>query len=145
MDAQAQSSPEPVRSGNPKAFLIVGRATLTLIAVQFGLAGYGAFAALDGGDLKNGAWAPHTMLGYLIALLLVVEAVLAATQRLGTTAVQWMVLVALLAAVGQPLLGVLGHSAGAWFGFLHALNGVTIAAVLGIVTAQVGRASASPS
>ncbi len=142
MDAQLDSSPPTVRAGGPKVYVMISRATLALIGLQFGFAGLGAFAALGGGDVKDTWWAPHSMVGYLIALLLVVLAVLAPVQRLAPSAVRWTAVAAGLAVVGQPLLAVLGTHAGAWFGFLHALDGVVIAAVLGIVSARVSRAGA---
>ncbi len=137
MDAQPGTTATDVRPGGVKAFVLTGRITLALIAVQFGLAGLGAFEGLDGGDVKDTYWSPHATVGYAVALLLIVLTVLAFVGRVGSAATRLTVIAAALAVIGQPLLAGLGTGVGGWFGALHALDGVAIAALLGIATSRV--------
>jgi hypothetical protein len=140
--ATGSSTSAPSRSTSATGYVMAARATLALIAVQFGLAGLGAFRGLNGKDTQDSWWQPHTMLGYGIGLLTLVLLVLAIVQKLGRSVVQWTAVVAVLTLIGQPLLAGLGDKASAWFGLLHAVNAVAIAAILGIVSAQVGRSAA---
>jgi Family of unknown function (DUF6220) len=141
--ATGASTSAPPRSTSPTAFVITARVTLVLIAVQFGLAGLGAFRGLHGKDTNDGWWAPHSMLGYGIALLTLVLLVLALVSKLGRPTVTWTAIAAALTVIGQPLLAALGDKASPWFGLLHALDGVAIAALLGIVAARVTAGAAS--
>lgn len=127
------------RTDRAKGYLVTGRATLALIALQFGLAGLGAFRGLSGRDTEDSWWEPHTMVGYGIALLTLVLIVLARVGQLGRWVVQWTAVTAALAVIAQPALASLGDKASVWFGLLHALSGTAIAAVLGIITARVAR------
>ncbi|HET9657146.1 MAG TPA: DUF6220 domain-containing protein [Kineosporiaceae bacterium] len=135
--ATGSSTSAPQRTAT--AYVMLSRFALALIAVQFGLAGSAAFRGLDGKDTQDSWWAPHIMLGYGIALLTVVLLVLALVQKLGSAVVRSSVVVAVLSVILQPALAGLGDKAGAWIGGLHALNGVAIAAVLGIVSARLAR------
>ena len=129
----------PARPARPTAYVMTGRVVLALIGVEFALAGVGAFSGLGGGDASDSRWALHAGVGYLIALLTVVLVVLAAVLRLGAATVRWTAVTAVLAVFGQPVLAALGAHASPWFGMLHALDALVIAAVLGILTARVGR------
>ncbi len=124
-----------------KGFVITARVTLALIAVQFALAGLGAFQGLGGKDAKDTWWAPHSMVGYLIGLLTLVLLGFAIANKLGRPAVRWTAIAAGLTLIGQPALAMLGDKATAWFGLLHALDGVAIAAILGIISGQVARSA----
>ena len=139
--ATGSSTSAPTGS-SATGFVMVARLTLVLIAVQFALAGLGAFHGLGGGDLEGGLWQPHNVLGYGIGLLTLVLLLLALGQRLGHGVVRWTAVVAGLTLIGQPVLSMLGEDVSVWFGPLHALNAVVIAAVLGIVSARLGRSGA---
>lgn len=129
----------PARPASPTVYVMTGRAVLALIGVEFALAGVGAFSGLSGGDAADSRWALHEGAGYLIALFTVVLVVLAAVLRLGAVTVRRTAVTAVLAVFGQPVLAVLGSHVSPWFGMLHALNALVIAAVLGILTARAGR------
>jgi hypothetical protein len=140
--ATGSSTSAPERTTSSTAYVILARVTLALITIQFGLAGLGAFKGLNGKDAQDTWWAPHSMIGYTIALLALVLLVLALVQRLGRWAVQWTAVTAALAVIVQPGLAMLGSKASPWFGALHALDGVAIAAVLGIISARLARGAA---
>lgn len=137
------STSAPVRSSPASGYVMTARVTLALIAVQFGLAGLGAYQGLGGRDVADSWWQPHTVLGYVIGLLTLALLVLALVLKLGPSVVRSTAVIAALAVIGQPLLGELGEEASAWFGLLHALNGVAIAAVLGLVSARSARSARS--
>lgn len=139
--AKGSSPSSPARSTSATGYVMTARATLALIAVQFGLAGLGAFRGLDGGDTGDSWWEPHTMLGYGIGLLTLVLLALAIVQKPGPSTVRWTAVTAALTLIGQPVLSMLGEDASPWFGLLHAMNGVAIAAVLGIASAGVARSA----
>jgi hypothetical protein len=86
------------------------------VAVQFFLAGAGAFGATS--------FAPHRALGWTLLLLagIVFIVSLPARRLIGHSGVLFMV-VALQAA-----LGVLGADTEAWFGALHGLNALAVMA-----------------
>jgi uncharacterized protein DUF6220 len=89
------------------------------VAVQFFLAGAGAFGATGYGSHRALGWA--LLIAALVELLV---AVAAATliRHTGTLAL----------VVGmQVLLGVLGSETQPWFGAFHALNAVAVMAVAG--------------
>ncbi|MEJ2579423.1 MAG: hypothetical protein P8Z68_10080 [Kineosporiaceae bacterium] len=131
---------EPV-TGRATAFVMTGRLLLLLVAVEFALAGLGAFSGLDDGGTGGDRWAAHAAIGFLVALLAVVLLAESAALRLGASTVLWTSVIAALTLVGQPVLAALGEHASPWFGMLHALDGVAVAAALGILTARVSRVS----
>jgi cytochrome b561 len=105
---------------------------LVAIAVQFALAGYGAFTDIHANH-KDGSYDAHQSLGYVIAglelVLLVLTLVFKAWGPVKPAAVAFV-----LAGPVQPALANAGHST-AWVGGLHALNGFLIAgATSGVLT-----------
>jgi hypothetical protein len=139
--ATGSSTSAPVRptSSSVTGYVMTARVVLALIAVQFGLAGLGSFQGLDGKDAESTWWEPHSMLGYGIGLLTLALVALAIVGKLGRPTVRWTAIGAGLTVIGQPLLAMLGDEASAWFGALHAVNAVAVAAALGILSARVAR------
>jgi hypothetical protein len=89
---------------------------LLAVAVQFALAGAGAFGATS--------FKPHTGLGWAIAAasLLVLLIAMPARNHLRASALLFV------AVAVQVALGVLGENSSAWFGALHGLNALIVAA-----------------
>jgi hypothetical protein len=104
----------------------------TAIAVQFLLAGAGAFGATS--------FAPHRALGWalLIAAALELLVALAASTLVRHSAA----LLALLAL--QATLGLLGADTQAWFGALHALNALVVMAAAGTLARAAWKHSIEP-
>lgn len=139
--ATGSSTSAPSGTASTAGYLMTARVTLALIAVQFALAGLAAFQGLGGKDAKDSWWAPHSMLGYGLGLLTLVLVGFAIVHKLGRSVVRGTAIAAALTLIGQPVLAMLGDEATPWFGLLHALDGVVVAAILGIISAQVGRSA----
>jgi hypothetical protein len=117
--------------------------TMLAIAVQFALAGFGAFA-MDKTPSDN-AYGPHAVLGMVIALLelLILITVLVSRPARTHRLTLWLaVALAVLAIPVQPLLGSAGQSV-AGVGALHALNGLIIFALTGWLTGETARRRAA--
>jgi len=122
------------------AFRIWASLVSLAIIVQVGLAGYGAFHAVDVSDDKGliskkgveHGFNAHAALGYLIllaALVLLLLAFLARRRSPGGARPKWAgILLALL--VVQVLLAWLGGAV-AGLGVLHAMNELAVAGVAG--------------
>jgi hypothetical protein len=121
----AAAASRPATAGGP--LLAVYRWALTLFlvagAVQIFLAGFGAF---------QGGFAAHRGLGFGMAGLAVIILVLALVARVGTRDVVLAVVLLLLAGGAQSLLAGLGESAAFWGG-LHALDGLAILGIAGFL------------
>jgi hypothetical protein len=125
MTDSARPAPTTARPGGP--VLPVYRAVLALFllagAVQIFLAGFGAF---------HGGFAAHRALGFGMAGLAVVILVLALVTRAGTRDVVLALVLVLLAGGAQSLLADAGES-GAFWGGLHALDGLAILGIAGFL------------
>jgi hypothetical protein len=93
------------------------------VAVQFFLAGFGVFGAGFGAHVVN---------GIVVAALSLVVLVLAAVARVGTRDVVLAAVLFLLAAFGQSLFLVLADN-GAFWGGMHALDGLVILGIAGFL------------
>ena len=122
------------------AFRIWASLVSLAIIVQVGLAGYGAFQAVDVSDdkgaiSKNGVsdgFNAHAALGYVIliaALVLLILAFLARRQSPGGARPKWAGILLVLLVV-QILLAGLGGAV-AWLGVLHGMNALAVAGVAG--------------
>jgi len=122
------------------AFRIWASLVSLAIIVQVGLAGYGAFHAVDVSDdkgalSKNGVsdgFNAHAALGYVIvlaALVLLILAFLARRQSPGGARAKWAGILLVLLVV-QVLLAALGGAV-AWLGVLHGMNALAVAGVAG--------------
>lgn len=135
---------QPEASGRGDAAIFALASTnLVLLALQFALAGFGAFAM----DIKptDNAYAAHTVLGLAIALLtLLILAVTLASRpaRTHRRTLRLAVALAVLAVLGQPLLGEGGKHVAA-VGALHALNGAVILALAIWLTIDTSRRRAA--
>lgn len=114
----------PVRYRRTALLVLRAAAATTLLAclVQIAFAGLGAYGA---------SFDAHRLLGQIIqamTVLVLASGVLARPTRL---TVGLSALLALLAIAGQSVLAELGDHTDAWFGALHAVNGLVIIGLLG--------------
>jgi hypothetical protein len=123
------------------AFRIIASLTSLAVVVQVGLAGYGAFNAIDKADnasvskktIENG-FDPHGALGtiviVLMLILVIVALVIRAHQRTAT--------ILFVLGIVQMLLAWGGTSA-AWVGFFHGINALAIAGIAGSLAGHLWR------
>ena len=124
--------PSGYRTTSAKIMRILAMATGTLAVVQFALAGFGAFGSFS----HHRNWGPHETLGTIIgvfALLTMIAAIVARPGRLPLIAS-----ITLLVVAGplQPILAEAGKDH-AWVGALHALGGVAVLAMCGLVSRKI--------
>jgi hypothetical protein len=152
-EAAMTRSSRPARAGDRAAARAWGRGdralfalaalTLVLIAVQFALAGFGAFT-MDKTPTDN-AYGAHMVLGVVIGVMtwLILATVLASRAARAHTRTLWLAAgAALLALPVEPLLGDTGQHIPA-MGALHALNGLAIFALTGWLTGETARRRAA--
>jgi len=108
--------------------------TLFLVAgaVQIFLAGLGAF---------HGGFSAHRSLGFGLAALPLLIAILAVVARVGARDVVLAVVLFLLSGGAQSLLAGLGEDHGAFWGGLHALDGLAILGIAGFLHGAATRRS----
>src|SRR6266567_2262970 len=128
----AQSTSPTSTRNTSRPLTITAGVTLALIAVQFALAGYGTFER-QYHKADDGWFEPHQAVGYTIALLTLVLLLVAVFTHQGRGTIVRASVLAILAVPLQPLLGQLGTDTNPWFGVLHALSGVAIAALTGMI------------
>ena len=105
-------------------------------AVQIFLAGFGVW---------GGGFDAHRILGFTMAGIAVVVLVLALVSRAGTRDVVLAVVLVLLTGGAQSLLAEAGGS-GAFWGGLHALDGLAILGIAGFLHgAAIRRGRATPA
>ena len=117
--------------------------TLALVAVQFALAGFGAFT-MDKTPTDN-AYGAHMVLGVVIGVMtwLILAAALASRPaRAHPRTLRLAVTLAVLAIPVEPLLGEAGQRV-PFLGALHALNGLVIWALAGWLMSETGRRRAA--
>lgn len=100
--------------------------TAAAIVAEFGLAGLGAFRGANAPRTQDSFYDPHRILGFGIGGLTVLLVAAAIAARTSRRAVALAVLLAFLAAAGQPLLVQVAGTHGVWPGALHAINGLLI-------------------
>ncbi len=121
------------------AFRIWASIVSLAIIVQVGLAGYGAFHAVDESDDKgtigknvvSDGFSAHAALGYIIFLAALVLLVLALIARRagGPGRLKWSG--AILGLVVVQILLAWAGSASAWLGALHGVNALAVAGIAG--------------
>jgi hypothetical protein len=131
------------------AFRIVASLTSLAVVVQVGLAGYGAFNAIDKADhapitkkqVENG-FDPHGVVGTIVLALLVILLIVALITRHGIR----IATILLVLGIVQMLLAWGGTSA-AWVGFFHGVNALAIAGIAGSLAGNEWKAArvASPA
>jgi hypothetical protein len=140
--ATAQAQPGR-RTRGDMVLAVLAEVTLVLLAAQFATAGYGAFA-MDKTPTDN-AYQAHVALGLATAVLtlLILAPALASPAARAHRRTRWLALTqAVLAVLGQPLLGEGGTHVQA-LGSLHALNGLAITAALAWLTIETYHRKAS--
>jgi hypothetical protein len=149
MTRSAESVPAGVAAqagawGRGDAALFVLLVTdLALIAVQFALAGFGAFA-MDKTPTDN-AYGAHMATGLVIAglTLIILVTVLASRPARARRRTLWpTVVLAVLTIAVQPALGEAGTKVPA-VGALHGLNGLVIAVLAAWLTVETARRRAA--
>jgi hypothetical protein len=130
------------------AFRIVATLTSLAVIIQVGLAGYGAFNAVDKADdagsvtkksVENG-FDPHGIFGTVTLVLMVLLLILALVAR------HRVRVAAILFALGiVQMLLAWGASNASWVGFLHGVNALAIAGIAGSLAGDEWRAARVPS
>jgi hypothetical protein len=113
---------------------------LLLGIVQVFLAGLGVFD-LDGqplGTESETAFDPHRTLGYLLAPIALLVVVLCLVARPGRREIVLSVALLLLVGVAQSALAAVGEDT-PLFGGLHALDGMLILGIAGVLHARTRR------
>lgn len=129
--AKVSGLPAGYRTTFAKIFRIFAMVIGTAVVVQFGLAGYGAFAHRDGG------FDAHETLGSVIGGLTLLLLIVAVIARPGRTPLIGAIVLFVLAGPVQPLLASLGKDHGAWWGALHAIVGIAILAMCGLTSRRI--------
>jgi hypothetical protein len=116
------------------AFRIVASLASLSVIVQVGMAGYGAFNAVDKADdngsvskhaVENG-FDPHGLVGTIVLVLLLILLIVALVARYKIR------IAAIVFGLGiVQLLLAWGASNAAWVGFFHGVNALAIAGVAG--------------
>jgi heme A synthase len=106
--------------------------------VQIFLAGLGVFSA------KDSALDPHRFFALVLAAIAFVAIILAAVARAGGRAIGLCVLLFVLVFLVQGFLAAWGSDTSAWFGGLHALDGLIIIGLAGYLFATSGRGPITP-
>lgn len=123
------------------AFRLTASLTALAVVIQVGLAGYGAFDAIDkagtGSITKKtieGGFDPHGVVGTIVLVLMLALLILALAGRTNVRVVALLFVLGLL----QMLFGYLGTKA-AWVGFVHGVNALAIAGIAGALAGRVSR------
>jgi len=109
--------------------------------VQIFLAGLGVFSS----SADDPGIDPHRFFALVLAGIAFVAIVLAALARAGGRAIGLCVLLFLLVFFAQGFLAMWGRDLSAWFGGLHALDGLIIIGLAGYLFGTSGRESAPVS
>ena len=138
-EAASRTSRAPRSGGRPRPAVVAYRVALILFLVlgvlQIFLAGLGVFSSFSSGP----GFEPHRLTGYIMSAVALVIVILALLARAGSRAVIVVVVLFLLAAFGQSLLAALGED-NAFFGGLHALDGLVILGLAGYLQSSALRA-----
>jgi hypothetical protein len=114
------------RSGAYRAYHYALGVFLICGAVQIFLAGLGVFSSVG-----DPGFDPHRFFGFALSGVALVIVVLAALARAGTRALVISVVIFVLVFLVQSLLAAWGRETSAWFGALHALDGLIIIGLAG--------------
>jgi hypothetical protein len=108
--------------------------------LQIFLAGLGVFSS----SADDPGIDPHRLFAHVLAGIAFVAVVLAAVGRAGGRAIGLCVLLFVLVFLAQGFLAVWGREQSAWFGGLHALDGLLIIGLAGWLFTTSGRGPVSP-
>jgi hypothetical protein len=131
----------PVRSGATRAFLLLMLLFLALGVVQVFLAGYGVYA-LDGDELGTPgetAYDPHRIVAMVMSAVVLLALIAVIVARPGRFSIVMTVVLVLLTLVVQGVLADLGEDV-PFVGGLHALDGLAILGIAGVVHGRLSRA-----
>jgi hypothetical protein len=141
-EAVGQQAQHQLWSRLDTVLFVLVATVLTLVAVQFALAGFGAFTMdQNPATPTDHAFGPHLVLGLIIAALTVlILAVTLADRAARRHRRTWRLAVtlAVLALIVEPLLGESGARV-PFLGALHALNGLVICALTGWLLSETAR------
>ena len=112
---------------------ILAMATGTLVAVQFALAGFGAFGSFH----KERDWSAHETLGTIIGVFTILVLIAAIVARPGRRPLIAAIVLFVLAAPIQPILAAAGKNDGVGWGALHAFVGVVILGMCGLASRKI--------
>jgi hypothetical protein len=130
--------------GRPdSALLALAATTLVLVAAQFALAGFGAFAMVK--SPADDAYGAHMVLGLVIGALtwlILVTTLASRPARAHPRTLRPAIALAVLAIPVEPVLGEAGKHAPV-IGALHALNGLAICALTGWLLVATRRRQAA--
>jgi hypothetical protein len=128
------------------SLFVLAATVLTLVAVQFALAGFGAFTMnKNPATPAEHAYGAHMVLGLIIGALTVLILAVSLAGRAARghrRTLRLAVALAGLALIVEPLLGESGTRV-PFLGALHALNGVVICALTGWLLVETGRRRAA--
>ena len=134
----------------PQAFKYLTSALFAAVVVQFVLAGYGSFYALDkadGATVTKGSidhgFKAHAVVGTVLLVVMLLLVIVAAAGRLGPTALKFSVGL-LVAGILQMVFAALGRNVPA-LGFLHVVNALAIYAAAGLLAHRAWTRGMQPS
>jgi hypothetical protein len=125
--------PTGYRTTSAQAMRYLAMLVGTMAAVQFALAGFGAFGAFH----KERDWGAHETLGSIIGIVTILVLIAAIVARPGTRPMVAAIVLFVLAAPIQPILADAGKNHGVGWGALHAFVGVMILALCGVVSRKI--------
>jgi hypothetical protein len=123
-----------------QAFKVLTSLLFVAVVVQVGVAGYGAFNAIDKADkdktvtkktIENG-FDPHGIVGTLVLALMLLLVLTALIGRLGPLYAKWTIGLFVLGLL-QVLFAYLGTKSAAVGGFLHGINALAIYALAALL------------
>ena len=133
MSESVKGLPPGYRTTFAQVMRILAMATGTLAVVQFALAGYGAFGSLH--HQKN--WGAHEAMGTTIGVFTLLVLIAAIVARPGRRPLIASIVLFVLAGPIQPILANAGNDHGTWWGSIHALCGVAILGMCGVVSRKI--------
>jgi hypothetical protein len=133
MSDSVKGLPAGYRTTFAQIMRILAMATGTLVAVQFALAGFGAFGSFH----KERDWGAHETLGTIIGVFTILVLIAAIVARPGRRPLTAAIVLFVLAAPIQPILADAGKNDGVGWGALHAFVGVVILGMCGLASRKI--------
>jgi hypothetical protein len=133
MSDSVKGLPAGYRTTSAQIMRILAMATGTLVAVQFALAGFGAFGSFH----KERDWGAHETLGSIIGGFTILVLIAAIVARPGRRPLIAAIVLFVLAAPIQPILANAGKDDGVGWGALHAFVGVLILGMCGLASRKI--------
>lgn len=133
--------PAGYRTTSAQIMRILAMATGTLAAVQFALAGFGAFGSFH----KERDWDAHETLGSVIGGFTLAVLIAAIVARPGRQPLIGAIVLFVLAGPIQPILANAGKNDSVAWGALHAFCGVVILGMCGLVSRRIDATRPAPT